>query len=79
MQLSPVASACSSMTQRLPGAGDHRLKGKGRILAFIVTVAAGGWLVAGCSSGTSTVPRHTVETRVATTLVVSKTPGHFTS
>ncbi len=44
------------------------LKGKGRVLAFIVTVAAGGWLVAGCSGGTPTVPRHSVETEVATTL-----------
>ncbi len=44
------------------------LKGKERVLAFIVTVAAGGWLVAGCSGGTSAVPRHSVETEVATTL-----------
>ncbi len=43
-------------------------KGKGHVLAFIVTVAAGGWLVAGCSSGTSAVPKHSVETEVATTL-----------
>ena len=48
-------------------------EGKRRILAFIVTVAAGGWLVAGCSAsvsigGPSTVPRHSVETEVATTL-----------
>ncbi len=49
------------------------LKGKGNVLAVIVTVAAGGWLVAGCSAHvsigeTSTVPRHEVETEVATTL-----------
>lgn len=49
------------------------LKGKGRVLAVIVTMAAGGWLVAGCSAhvsigGTSTVPRHSVENTVATTL-----------
>jgi hypothetical protein len=49
------------------------LKGKGHVLAVIVMVAAGGWLVAGCSAhvsigGPSTVPRHTVETEVATTL-----------
>ena len=48
-------------------------KGKRRILAFIVTIAAGGWLVAGCSAhvsigGPSTVPRHAVENKVATTL-----------
>ncbi len=48
-------------------------KGKRRVLAFIVTVAAGGWLVAGCSAhvsigGTPAVPRHSVETEVATTL-----------
>jgi hypothetical protein len=44
------------------------LKRKGHALAVIVTVAAGGWLVAGCSGAPSTVPRHTVETEVATTL-----------
>ena len=38
-----------------------------------MTAAAGGWLVAGCSAsvsigGPSTVPRHSVETEVATTL-----------
>ena len=49
------------------------LKGKGHVLAFIVTVAAGGWLVAGCSAHVSigetpTVPKHTIETEVATTL-----------
>jgi hypothetical protein len=49
------------------------LKGKRHVLAVIVTVAAGGWLVAGCSAHvsigeTSTVPRHAVETEVATTL-----------
>ena len=48
-------------------------KGKGHVLAVIVTVAAGGWLVAGCSAhvsvgDTSTVPKHSVETEVATTL-----------
>jgi hypothetical protein len=48
-------------------------KAKRRTLAFIVTMAAGGWLVAGCSAhvsigGPLTVPRHTVETKVATTL-----------
>ena len=49
------------------------VKGKGHVLAVIVTVAAGGCLVAGCSAHvsigeTSTVPRHAVETEVATTL-----------
>ena len=48
-------------------------KGKGRVLAVIVTMVAGGWLVAGCSAhvsigGTPAVSRHTVETEVATTL-----------
>jgi len=50
------------------------LKGKGHVLAVIVSVAAGG-LVAGCSAsahvsigGTPTVSRHSVETEVATTL-----------
>jgi hypothetical protein len=48
-------------------------KDKGHVLAVIVTVAAGGWLMAGCSAhvsvgGPSTVPRHSVETEVATTL-----------
>jgi hypothetical protein len=48
-------------------------KEKRRVLALFVTVAVGGWLVAGCSAhvsigGTSTVPRHTVETQVASTL-----------
>jgi len=49
------------------------LKGKGHVLAVIVVVAAAGWLVAGCSAsvsigGAPAVPRHTVETEVATTL-----------
>jgi hypothetical protein len=49
------------------------LKGKKHVLAIIVTIAAGGWLVTGCSAhvsigGPSTVPRHSVETEVATTL-----------
>jgi len=49
------------------------LKGKGHVPAFIVTVAVGVWLAAGCSAsvsigGTPTVPKHTVETEVATTL-----------
>jgi Domain of unknown function (DUF4333) len=48
-------------------------EGKRRILGFIVAAAAGGWLVAGCSASVSiggppTVPRHSVETEVATTL-----------
>jgi Domain of unknown function (DUF4333) len=48
-------------------------KGKRRVLAFISMVAIGGCLVAGCSAhvsigGASTVPRHAVETEVATTL-----------
>jgi hypothetical protein len=50
-------------------------KGKRHVIAAIVTVAAGGWLVSGCSAsahisigGTPTVPKHTVETEVATTL-----------
>jgi Domain of unknown function (DUF4333) len=41
----------------------------------VTAVAAGSWLVAGCSvsahvsiGGTPTVPKHTVETEVATTL-----------
>jgi hypothetical protein len=48
---------------------------KPHILAGIVTVVAGGWLVAGCSAsahvsigGTPSVSRHDVETEVATTL-----------
>jgi hypothetical protein len=49
------------------------LKGKKHFLAVIVTVAAGGWLIAGCSAhvsigGAPAVPKHTVETEVATTL-----------
>jgi hypothetical protein len=49
------------------------LKGKRYVLAVIVTVAAGGWLVAGCSAhvsigDSSAVPKHSVETEVATTL-----------
>ena len=64
------------------------LKSKRHVLAvIIVTVAAGGWLIAGCSasvslgvgetsnpasstgsSQASTVPKHSVETEVATTL-----------
>ncbi|MEP7024036.1 MAG: DUF4333 domain-containing protein [Actinomycetota bacterium] len=50
-------------------------KGKGQVLAVIVTATAGGWLVAGCSAsahvsigGTPAVARHAVETEVATTL-----------
>jgi hypothetical protein len=53
--------------------GSRMLKGGRHVLAVIVTVAAGGWLVAGCSAhvsigGTPAVPRHAVETQVATTL-----------
>lgn len=49
------------------------LIGKRHVLAVIVTAAAGSWLVAGCSAHvsvgeTSAVPKHTVETEVATTL-----------
>ena len=49
------------------------LKRKGRVLAAIVTTAAGGWLAAGCSvhvsvGETPAVSRHTVETQVAATL-----------
>jgi Domain of unknown function (DUF4333) len=64
------------------------LKGKRHVLAvIIITVAAAGWLIAGCSasasvsigepsnpassagsSQASTVPKHAVETEVATTL-----------
>ena len=49
------------------------LKGNKHVLAFIVAVTAGGWLIAGCSAhvsigGPSTVPKHTVENEVATTL-----------
>ena len=62
------------------------LKGKRHVLTvIIVTVAAGGWLIAGCSasvsigepsnpasstgsSQASTLPKHAVETEVATTL-----------
>ena len=49
------------------------LTGKWHFPAFIVTVAAAGWLVAGCSASvsigeTSTLPKHAVETEVATTL-----------
>ncbi|HJY71410.1 MAG TPA: DUF4333 domain-containing protein [Streptosporangiaceae bacterium] len=52
---------------------DRMLKGKGHVLAVVVMMAAGGWLVAGCSAhvsigGSSTVPKHSVETEVATTL-----------
>jgi Domain of unknown function (DUF4333) len=53
------------------------LKGKRYVLAVIVTVAAGGWLGAGCSANVSigetpAVARHTVETEVATTLARQK-------
>jgi Domain of unknown function (DUF4333) len=49
------------------------LEGKRHVLAVIVAAAAGGWVVAGCSAhvsigGSSTVPRHAVETEVATKL-----------
>ena len=48
------------------------IKGKSHVLA-IIAAASGGWLIAGCSAhvsvgGSSTVPRQTVETEVATTL-----------
>ena len=46
--------------------------GKRHVLAAIVTVAAGGLLASGCSVhvsvGGTTVPKHSVETEVATTL-----------
>jgi hypothetical protein len=46
--------------------------GKRHVLAAIVTVAAGGLLAGGCSvhvsAGGTTVPKHSVETEVATTL-----------
>ena len=49
--------------------------GKRHVLAAIVTVAAGGLLASGCSvhvsvggTGGTTVPKHSVETEVATTL-----------
>ncbi len=46
--------------------------GKRRILAAAVTVVAGGLLAGGCSAhvsiGGTTVPRHSVENEVATTL-----------
>jgi hypothetical protein len=49
------------------------LRGKRHVLAVIIAAAAGGWLAAGCSAhvsigGPSTVPRHVVETKVATAL-----------
>ena len=43
-------------------------KGKRNVLAVIVMAAAGGGLVAGCSVGTPTVPKHNVENKVATIL-----------
>jgi len=47
--------------------------GKGRVAAFVFTLAVGVSLVAGCSAsvtigGTPSVPRQTVATQVATTL-----------
>jgi hypothetical protein len=53
--------------------GGRMLKGKGYVRAVMVTVAAGGCLIAGCSAsvsigGTPAVPRNSVETEVATTL-----------
>lgn len=46
--------------------------GKRHVAAAIVTVAAGGLLAGGCSAhvsiGGTTVPRHSVENEVATTL-----------
>ena len=54
--------------------GDRMFKGKGHVPAAIVTVAAAaGWLVAGCSAsvtvgGSSPIPKHTIESKVATTL-----------
>jgi hypothetical protein len=49
--------------------------GERHVLAAIVTVAAGGLLASGCSvhvsvggTGGTTVPKHSVETEVATTL-----------
>ena len=56
-----------------PYGGNRMLKRKGRVLAAIVTAAAGGWLAAGCSvhvsvGETPAVSRHTVETQIATTL-----------
>ena len=56
------------------GAGVHVFKGKGRVPAAIVTVvAATGWIVAGCSAsvsvgGPSAIPKHTIESKAATTL-----------
>ena len=56
------------------GAGDHVFKGKGHVPAAIVAVAAAtGWLVAGCSAsvsvgGPSAIPKHTIESKAATTL-----------
>ena len=49
------------------------LKGEKHVLATLVTVAAGGWFVTSCSAsvsvgGPSTVPKHSVQTEVATTL-----------
>lgn len=50
--------------------------GKRRVLAVIVTVAAGGLLAGGCSAhasiGGTTVPKHSVESEVATTLAKQK-------
>jgi hypothetical protein len=50
-------------------------KGKRNFIVGIITVAAGGWLVTGCSAsahisigGTPSVSKHDVETEVATTL-----------
>ena len=47
-------------------------QGKRHVLAAIVTVAAAGLLAGGCSAhvsvGGTTVPKHSVETEVATTL-----------
>lgn len=59
----------STELKHVPG----RKHWKGRFLAVIAPVAALGWLVAGCNAqvsigGASSVPKHTVETEVATTL-----------
>jgi hypothetical protein len=50
-------------------------KGKRHVITSIITMAAGGWLVAGCSvsahvsvGGTPSVSQHNVESEVATTL-----------
>src|SRR5689334_23104379 len=65
-------TSLDSRVRLAQGRGNHMPQGKRHVLAAIVTVAAAGLLAGGCSAhvsvGGTTVPKHSVETEVATTL-----------